>query len=63
MTLRGLELSRLTHTGVVRESDLFLIKKLTIMKADSKSLIYTRGKLVSKYRHMNKSTLRFFIRK
>ena len=46
-----------------RQRDLWLIKKLAIMKVDPESLINTRDEFVPKCRHMNKFTLRFFKQK
>ena len=46
-----------------RQSDLWLTKKLAIMKVDPESLINTRDEFVPKCRRMNKFTLRFFKRK
>ena len=43
-----------------RKCDLCLAEKLTIIKADSETLLNTRDELVSKCRHMHKSTLRRF---
>ena len=43
-----------------RKCDLCLTEKLTIIKADPETLLNTRDELVSKYRHMNKFTLRRF---
>ena len=43
-----------------RKCDLCLTEKLTIIKADSESLLNTRDDLVSKCRHMNKFTLKCF---
>ena len=47
------------YTGGTRKCDLCLTEKLTIMKADLKSLLNMRDEFVSKCRHMNKFTLRF----
>ena len=46
-----------------RQRDLWLTKKLAIMKVDPESLINTRDEFVPKCRRMNKFTLRFFKRK
>ena len=43
-----------------RKCDLCLCEKLMIARANSASLLNKRGELVSKCRHMNKSTLRYF---
>ena len=43
-----------------RKYDPCLTEKLTIIKADPKSLLNIRDELVSKSEHMNKSTLRCF---
>ena len=43
--------------------DLCLTEKPAIMKADPESLLNTRDEFVSKCRHMNKFTLRFFKKK
>ena len=51
------------YTGGTRKCDLCLTEKLTIMKADPESLLNTRDEFVSKCRHMNKFTLRFFKKK
>ena len=48
------------YTGGTRKCDLCLTEKLAIMKADPESLLNTRDEFVSKCRHMNKFTLRFF---
>ena len=51
------------YTGGTRKCDLCLTEKLAIMKADPGSLLNTRDEFVSKSRHMNKFTLRFFKKK
>ena len=51
------------YTGGTRKCDLCLTEKLTIMKADPESLLNTRDEFVSKCRHKNKFTLRFFKKK
>ena len=48
------------YTSGNRKCDLYLTEKLVIMKADHESLDNTHGEFVSKCRHMNKFTLRFF---
>ena len=47
-------------TGGSRKRALYLTEKQAILIADPESLVNTRDKLVSKCRHMNKFTLRFF---
>ena len=51
------------YTGGTRKCDLCLTEKLTIMKADLESLLNAHGEFVSRCRHMNKFTLRFFKKK
>ena len=51
------------YTGGTRKCDLCLTEKLAIMKADSESLLNARDEFVSKCRHMNKFTLKFFKKK
>ena len=51
------------YTGGTRKCDLCLTEKLAITKADPKSLLDMHDKFVSKSRHMNKFTLRFFKKK
>ena len=46
-----------------REWDLCLTDKFTIIKADPECLLNTGDGLVSKYRHMNKFTLKYFKKK
>ena len=48
------------YTGGTRKCDLCLTEKVTIMKADLESLLNTRDEFVSKCKHMNKFTLKFF---
>ena len=49
-----------TYVCGSRKCDLWLMEKLTIIKADPESLLNTRDELVSKCRHMNKFTLKCF---
>ena len=51
------------YTGGTRKCDLCLTEKLAIMKADPGSLFNARDEFISKCRHMNKFTLRFFKKK
>ena len=51
------------YTGGTRKYDLCSTGKLSIMKADPESLLSTRDEFVSKFRHMNKFTLRFLKKK
>ena len=43
-----------------KKYNLCLTKKLTIIKADPESLLNTSDEIVSKGRHLNKFTLKFF---
>ena len=51
------------YTDGTRKCDLCLTEKLAIIKADPESLFNTLDEFVSKCRHMNKFTLRFFKKK
>ena len=51
------------YTVGTRKCDLCLTEKLVIMKGDPELLLNTCGEFVSKCRHMNKFTLRFFEKK
>ena len=57
-------IARKAHTCTgTRKCELYLIEKLAIMKADPESVLNTLDNFVSKCRHMNKFTLRFFKKK
>ena len=47
-----------SYIDCTSECDLCLTEKLTLMKADPKSLLNNRDELVSKYRHINSSLRR-----
>ena len=51
------------YTCGTRKCDLCLTEKLAIIKADPESLLNMREEFVSKCRHINKFTLRFFKKK
>ena len=51
------------YTGDTRKCNLCLTEKLAFMKADPKPLLNTRDEFVSRWRNMNKFTLKFFNKK
>ena len=51
------------YAGATRKCELCLTEKMAIVKADPESVLNTHDEFVSKCRHLNKFTLRFFKKK